>query len=210
MSWAVDAVHAYLFPWNAVLYAVQLRCGDPAGGWRYEAPLVFLIISGVVNALLNMALVIFFHLGVAGVAIATVISQMISCVLVAALPDPFGRTVSSSDPEAENEPLLPDADLSGRDSCGHPEHGYQYFQCDAPVIGQFIRLNRDGRLYSGKQCAWLSVCVRQFSDAGMHELYESELRGRQAEKDGSGASGLYDSDCGGRCDARWWGVSVWQ
>ena len=47
-----------------------------------KRPLVFLIISGVVNALLNMALVIFFHLGVAGVAIATVISQMISCVLV--------------------------------------------------------------------------------------------------------------------------------
>ncbi len=47
-----------------------------------KRPLVFLIISGVVNAMLNMALVIFFHLGVAGVAIATVISQMISCVLV--------------------------------------------------------------------------------------------------------------------------------
>ena len=45
-----------------------------------KRPLVFLIISGVVNALLNMALVISFHLGVAGVAIATVISQMISCV----------------------------------------------------------------------------------------------------------------------------------
>lgn len=47
-----------------------------------KRPLLFLIISGVVNAGLNMVLVIVFDLSVAGVAIATVISQMISCVLV--------------------------------------------------------------------------------------------------------------------------------
>lgn len=47
-----------------------------------KRPLIFLIISGCANAVLNMTLVIIFHLGVAGVAIGTVISQMISCVLV--------------------------------------------------------------------------------------------------------------------------------
>ncbi len=47
-----------------------------------KRPLLFLIISGVLNAGLNMFLVIVFHLGVAGVAIATVISQMVSCALV--------------------------------------------------------------------------------------------------------------------------------
>ena len=47
-----------------------------------KRPLLFLIISGVINAVLNMILVICFHLDVAGVAIATVVSQMISCVLV--------------------------------------------------------------------------------------------------------------------------------
>ena len=47
-----------------------------------KRPLIFLIISGLVNAGLNMILVIIFHLDVAGVAIATVISQMISCILV--------------------------------------------------------------------------------------------------------------------------------
>ena len=40
------------------------------------------MIAGVTNALLNMFLVIVLHLGVAGVAIATVIAQMISCMLV--------------------------------------------------------------------------------------------------------------------------------
>lgn len=47
-----------------------------------KRPLVFLIISGVTNAILNMILVIVFQLGVAGVAIGTVMSQLMSCVLV--------------------------------------------------------------------------------------------------------------------------------
>ena len=47
-----------------------------------KRPLLFLIVAGVINAVLNMFLVIAFHLGVAGVAIATVVSQLISCILV--------------------------------------------------------------------------------------------------------------------------------
>ncbi len=47
-----------------------------------KRPLLFLIVAGVTNALLNLFLVIVMHLGVAGVAIATVIAQMISCILV--------------------------------------------------------------------------------------------------------------------------------
>ena len=47
-----------------------------------KRPLMFLIVAGVINAVLNMFLVIAFHLGVAGVAIATVISQLVSCILV--------------------------------------------------------------------------------------------------------------------------------
>lgn len=47
-----------------------------------KRPLVFLVISGVINAVLNLILVIVFHLGVAGVAIATVTAQLISCILV--------------------------------------------------------------------------------------------------------------------------------
>ena len=47
-----------------------------------KRPLLFLILAGVLNAALNMVLVIVFHMGVLGVAIATVVSQMASCVLV--------------------------------------------------------------------------------------------------------------------------------
>lgn len=47
-----------------------------------ERPLYSLIVAGVVNTLLNLVLVIVFHMGVAGVAIATVISNMVSSGIV--------------------------------------------------------------------------------------------------------------------------------
>ncbi len=45
-------------------------------------PLYYLFASGIINVILNLVLVIVFHLGVAGVAIATVISQCISALLI--------------------------------------------------------------------------------------------------------------------------------
>lgn len=45
-------------------------------------PLYFLSISGVVNVALNLMFVIIFHMDIAGVAAATVISQYISAVLI--------------------------------------------------------------------------------------------------------------------------------
>ena len=52
-----------------------------AGG-DTQRPLAFLSVAGVVNVVLNLVLVIVFRLDVAGVAIATVISQCISALLV--------------------------------------------------------------------------------------------------------------------------------
>ena len=47
-----------------------------------KRPLIYLSIAGAVNVVLNLILVIVFHMGVAGVAIATVASQVISAVFV--------------------------------------------------------------------------------------------------------------------------------
>lgn len=47
-----------------------------------KRPLYFLMAAGVINVIFNLAFVIIFHMGVAGVALATVISQVISAVLV--------------------------------------------------------------------------------------------------------------------------------
>ena len=47
-----------------------------------KRPMVYLMISGLVNVFLNLLLVIVFHMDVAGVAIATVASQVVSMALV--------------------------------------------------------------------------------------------------------------------------------
>ena len=47
-----------------------------------KRPLYFLIVAGIVNVIFNLIFVIVFQLGVAGVAIATVISQIISSSLI--------------------------------------------------------------------------------------------------------------------------------
>lgn len=47
-----------------------------------KRPMYFLILAGVANVVMNLIFVIVFHMGVAGVALATVISQGIAAVLV--------------------------------------------------------------------------------------------------------------------------------
>ena len=47
-----------------------------------KRPMYFLFIAGVINVIFNLIFVIQFHLGVAGVAIATVISQIVSATLI--------------------------------------------------------------------------------------------------------------------------------
>lgn len=47
-----------------------------------KRPLYYLLLAGVINVLLNLLFVIVFHMGVAGVALATVLSQIVSTGLV--------------------------------------------------------------------------------------------------------------------------------
>lgn len=79
---------------HATLYIRIIFCGVPANLlYNYCAsilrssgdtkhPLVFLTISGLVNVLLNIILVTAFDMGVAGVAVATVASQLLSAIMV--------------------------------------------------------------------------------------------------------------------------------
>ncbi len=56
--------------------AIMRGCGDT------RRPLIYLATSGLVNVGLNLLLVIVFKMGVAGVAIATIVSQALSAVMV--------------------------------------------------------------------------------------------------------------------------------
>ena len=78
----------------AVLYLRIYFCGMPVmvlynfGASLLRAvgdtkrPLVYLLIAGVINVILNLIFVIQFHMNVAGVALATIISQCASTVMV--------------------------------------------------------------------------------------------------------------------------------
>lgn len=47
-----------------------------------KSPLIFLALAGVINVILNLVFVTQFHMNVAGVALATILSQAVSAVLV--------------------------------------------------------------------------------------------------------------------------------
>ncbi|MBQ8345136.1 MAG: MATE family efflux transporter [Clostridia bacterium] len=79
---------------SSVLYIRIIFCGMPASMiYNYTAsmlrsygdskhPLIFLTVAGVTNVVLNLILVAMFHLDVAGVAVATVVAQYLSAVLM--------------------------------------------------------------------------------------------------------------------------------
>ena len=102
-------------------------------------PLLFMIVSGALNVALNLLLVVVIPLDVAGVAIATSVSQLLSAVLVTVRLCTF--TSTAEDP-AVSGPDGPDA-AAGllRRAAG------RYFlrgQRDDPVGGQFLRLRGHG------------------------------------------------------------------
>lgn len=151
-----------------------------------KRPLLFLIISGVVNAVLNLFLVIVFHLDVAGVGIATVISQCISCILVLRC---LYHTESSY--QLRFSKLCPENKISESDLCRgsagrNSEHGYQSVKCHAAVIRQFLWVYCHGRLYGSQQYSWIPVCIHQLRDTGMHELHQPELWCEKMETNGQG------------------------
>lgn len=81
----IDGATLYLRIYFLGLPAVGVyNCGNAilSAAGDTKKPLYFLSIAGVVNVALNLLLVIVFHLDVAGVAIASIISQYISAILI--------------------------------------------------------------------------------------------------------------------------------
>ena len=81
LSQAVLYINIYFIGMPAMLVynfgaAILRAIGDT------RRPLYYLLIAGVINVILNMIFVIVLHMGVAGVATATVVSQAISAVLI--------------------------------------------------------------------------------------------------------------------------------
>lgn len=141
-----------------------------------KRPLIFLIISGVTNACLNLFLVVVVHLDVAGVAIATVISQMISCILVLGC---LYKTDAVYQIRFKKLKINWDY-LLQIFRIGIPAGIQSTLISFSNVLLQssvkFLWLNCDGRLYGGKQYYELFVYDRKCDYPGVYELHKSELR----------------------------------
>ena len=117
-----------------------------------KRPLFYLIAAGLANVILDLLLVIVIPLNVAGVAVGTVASQMVSCILVlrCRLSVPDRGKLSAPLLQTDHQIGAFKNDLSGGSSGGHPEYGYQLFQCAAAVLGQFFWIDGYGGLYGSQ------------------------------------------------------------
>ena len=79
----LDGAYSYIFViflGISVIYLYNLLSGIIRSLGDSKSPLIFLIFSSVLNIILDMVLILVFHMGVSGAAWATVISQAISGV----------------------------------------------------------------------------------------------------------------------------------
>lgn len=161
-----------------------------------KRPLFFLIISGVLNAGLNLFLVVVFHMGVAGVGIATVISQMVSCVLV---------LICLYRAESSYQLRLSKLTMKG-------VYLKQIFQVGVPAgiqstvinfsnvllqssVNSFGSIAMAGYTAANNLLGFLYASVNSITQACM-SFSEQELRRGKMEADGSGAYRLHDPDDG--------------
>ena len=85
---------------------------------------MFLVVAGVTNAVLNMILVIVFHLGVAGVAIATIISPADFLYSGSSLSVYDGQQLSAPVFQIVHEEILSGTDFPGGNTGRSAEYGY--------------------------------------------------------------------------------------
>ena len=172
-----------------------------------KRPLIFLIISGCINALLNLFFVIVCKLDVAGVAIGTIVSQFVSSVLVL-------YCLSKADTSYK---------LCFNKLAIDKEYMLQIFQVGIPagiqstvinISNAMLQSSVNSWIYGGKQYTWLFVCICQLNHTGLHELHEPELCGRKTKENGQGTDRLsvpHDSGstCDGKCFIHIWNTDTW-
>ena len=148
-------------------------------------PLYFLTASGLVNIVLNVVFVVVFKMDVAGVATATVISEIISAVLVVLV-------LMRSDTDFKLE--LKAQNLQKR-ACQHDQDrtsgrntglGVLFFKCYNSVVDKFLRLGRNGRKCRRKQYRGLYIHLDERRFTGVGYLYRSGISEQEDTKISAG------------------------
>ena len=113
-----------------------------------KRPLFFLVISGMTNAVLNLVLVIVFHMGVAGGC-----SHRNYCVSAdlqysgASLSLHFQYQLPAVFFKIRNQNTVSEADLPGRNTGRYPEYSNQPVQCPFAVFCKLFWFCGNGRIY---------------------------------------------------------------
>ena len=145
-----------------------------------KRPLYFLTIAGVINAGLNLVFVIGFKMSVAGVALATIISQAVSAALVTrSLMLMDGPTQLHLDRLAIKPHIMRD-DYPDRPSGGDSELHVLPLQRRHPVLGEQLRLYRHRGQRRGRERRQLRLSGDEHVPAGRHLFCRAEHRRAQA------------------------------
>ena len=171
----IPALVAYNFG-SAILRAV--------GDTLY--PLIFMIVSGAMNVGLNLLFVIVFHLGVAGVAIATSVSQLLSAVLVIIRLCTINSICRLDLRKIRLYPRQSRAHVEDRPLRRHPGHHLLHRQRDDPVCRKLFRLRRHRRELRRLRAGELYPHRPEHLLSGYYHLHQPEPGGQTASAGGPG------------------------
>ena len=147
-----------------------------------KRPLYCLAAAGVINVVLNLVFVIGFSMSVAGVALATIISQTVSALLVTGmLVREEGALRLDLRRLAFHAGTLKQI-FAHRPACRAAKHGVQPFQCGHPVFHQLLRLHGGGGQLCFLQSGGLCVHRHERLCTGRCYLYQPEYRRAQVQQ----------------------------
>ena len=159
-----------------------------------KRPLYFLTVAGVINAALNVFFVTQLQMDVAGVALATVISQCISAFLVIR----FRWRDEAVAFQAGSQPEETSSYYKGRSSGWYSGGDFCDLQRTDSVVRQFLRFDRDGRQHGIAEYRGICVYLDECAVPDQFKLYEPEYRSREIHADQKDSCHLP----GRRCDSR--------
>ena len=163
-----------------------------------KRPLYFLTVAGVINAALNIFFVTQLQMDVAGVALATVISQCISAFLVirCLMHSEGAMKLSLSRLGVNRRKLL--LIIKVGLPAGIQGAIFSDLQRTDSVVRQFLRFDRDGRQHGIAEYRGICVYLDECTVSDQFKLYEPEYRSGEIYADQKDSCHLP----GCRCDSR--------
>lgn len=144
-----------------------------------KRPLLFLCFSSILNTVLDLVFVIVFHLGIAGVAYATIISQFLSAALVLAVltMDDGGYRLVWKDLSVDKNTLKQILSIGG--PAGLQQSLTSFSNVYVPVLYQLFRLRLHGWMELLYEDRPIYLPAAPEHEPGSHHLREPEYRSQE-------------------------------